>query len=365
MGLLSVSLIEAGAIWDLSWHRSIGRDSFWTPAHMMVQAGGISAAVVCGYLVLMTTFGNSAAARAVSVGVFGLRAPIGAFIAAWGGITMVVSAPFDNWWHAAYGLDVKIVSPPHAVLLGGVLSVEVGFLILTLAAMNRAGQSDSPLFKPFERMFLYVAGMILVSQMYYAFFYINNAYLHGARPYKAIGIVALVVLLMVSQACSYKWAAASVCAVYMAVMVASILILPLFPAQPKLGPVFYPVTHMVPTNFPMLLIVPGLVLDLLWRRTRDWKLWLLAPFSAVVFITVLVAVEWPFADFLMSPWADNRFFAANDYGYSARGVDLLHVFQYSDTGEHFSAGIAKAMLFSTFSAAIGIVLGRWMKGVRR
>ncbi len=364
MGVLAVTLIQIGAIWDLSWHRSIGRDSFWTPAHMMVQAGGITAAIVCGYLILATTFG-SPASKAASVGVFGLRAPVGAFIAAWGGITMAASAPFDNWWHATYGLDVRIVSPPHAVLLGGVLCVELGVLILNLAAMNRAEEAQSPALVPIERMFLYVGGVIVVSQMYYGFFYMGNPYLHSARPYKAAGTLALVVLVMISQAHRYKWSATVISGVYTGVTIASMQILPLFPAEPKLGPVFFPVTHMVPSNFPILILVPAIVLDLLWRRTRDWSPWLLAPLSGLVFIAALVAVEWPFADFLMSKWAENRFFGTMEFGFTARPGDLLHRFQYPESGELFSHGILKAVVLSSISAWIGILFGRWMRGVRR
>jgi hypothetical protein len=33
-----------------------------------------------------------------------------------GGFALITSAPFDNWWHSAYSLDVKIVSPPHTLL---------------------------------------------------------------------------------------------------------------------------------------------------------------------------------------------------------------------------------------------------------
>ena len=44
-------------------------------------------------------------------------------------------------------------------------------------------------------------------------------------------------------------------------------ILPLFPAQPKLGPVYHPLTQFTPPEFPLLLIVPALALDLLWQRT--------------------------------------------------------------------------------------------------
>jgi len=32
---------------------------------------------------------------------------------------MLASAPFDDWWHNAYGLDVRIISPPHMVLAAG------------------------------------------------------------------------------------------------------------------------------------------------------------------------------------------------------------------------------------------------------
>ena len=32
-----------GIIWDISWHMSIGRDTFWTPAHLLIQAGGLIA----------------------------------------------------------------------------------------------------------------------------------------------------------------------------------------------------------------------------------------------------------------------------------------------------------------------------------
>ena len=35
-------------------------------------------------------------------------------------------------------------------------------------------------------------------------------------------------------------------------------ILPLFPAEPKLGPVYHPVTHFIPWEFPLLLIIPAL-----------------------------------------------------------------------------------------------------------
>src|SRR5579863_3650043 len=136
--VLAVTSVSIGAHWDVSWHRSIGRDTFWTPAHMAIYACGVLAAISCGYLVFNTTFRKPAAMVASSVSVFGFRAPLGAFIASWGGIAMLTSAPFDNWWHNAYGLDVKIVSPPHVLLMAGVFAVSVGTLLMLVGEMNRA-----------------------------------------------------------------------------------------------------------------------------------------------------------------------------------------------------------------------------------
>ena len=73
------------------------------------------------FLIVRTTFAGDERARAESVRVFGLRAPLGAFICGWGALAMLTSAPFDNWWHDAYGLDVKILSPPHTVLALGIV----------------------------------------------------------------------------------------------------------------------------------------------------------------------------------------------------------------------------------------------------
>jgi hypothetical protein len=89
---VAVTSVTIGAHWDVSWHRSIGRDTFWTPAHMAIYACGILAGIACGYLIFATTVLRKPNLVASSVGIFGLRAPLGAFLAAWGGIAMLTSA---------------------------------------------------------------------------------------------------------------------------------------------------------------------------------------------------------------------------------------------------------------------------------
>ncbi len=65
--LLAATSVVLGVIWDISWHRSIGRDTSWTPAHMAIYLGGVLAGVSCGWLVLRTTFAGTPEARAGTV----------------------------------------------------------------------------------------------------------------------------------------------------------------------------------------------------------------------------------------------------------------------------------------------------------
>src|ERR1700742_2779390 len=77
VGALAVTSSSIGGAWDVSWHRSIGRDTFWTPAHMAIQACGVLAGIMCVWLIAQATFGHDSRLKAASVSVFGLRAPLG------------------------------------------------------------------------------------------------------------------------------------------------------------------------------------------------------------------------------------------------------------------------------------------------
>src|SRR5205809_557721 len=50
------SSICIGILWDISWHRTIGRDTFWTPAHIAIYLGGLLGGLSCGWLILRMTF---------------------------------------------------------------------------------------------------------------------------------------------------------------------------------------------------------------------------------------------------------------------------------------------------------------------
>ena len=366
-GALAVTSASIGGSWDVSWHRSIGRDSFWTPAHMAIYACGVLAGIIGLYLVARSTFGSDPEMRANSVSVFGLRAPLGVFLAGWGGVAMLTSAPFDNWWHNAYGLDVKIISPPHTLLILGIRAIGVGILFLVLAAMNRAEVAGAANYKRLQLLYLYVGGLAVGGTMFFVQEFTEQINLHQTSAYISLAIGLPVLFAMFSQSVRSRWAATATASVYMILIIGEILILPLFPAQPKLGPVFYPVTHFVPAQFPILIVAPALALDLFWNRVRAWKLWQIALVSGLIFTAVMVAVEWPFANFLLSHASENRFFGTMyfDYGSRPLGHGRMRLFLPPQDGFMVAKGLAIAALCAMASTWVGLTFGKWMRGVQR
>jgi hypothetical protein len=367
LGVAAITSSSIGGAWDVSWHRSIGRDTFWTPAHMAIYACGVLAGIICSWLIVESTFMRDSELSAASVSVFGLRAPLGIFLAGWGCVAVLTSAPFDNWWHNAYGLDVKIVSPTHALLILGLRGISTGVMFLILAAMNRAAEHDETTFKRLQMLLVYVGGLAIVGQMFFVQEYTWDVKLHQAAAYIAMGIGLPVIFAALSQASRWRWAATSMAAVYTFFLIAEILILPLFPAQPKLGPVFNPVTHMIPAKFPILIVVPALALDLFWQRVKKWKPWQIALVSGVLFIAVLTAVEWPFANFLMTDASKNRFFGTIYFDYNSRPMswDRMRQWFQPDHGFALFAGLVRAAVYASISTWIGLQFGRWMRSVQR
>lgn len=344
---------------------TIGRDTFWTPAHLLIQFGGVMTAIVCAWTIFGATFQPESELRHNSVTVLGFRGPLGAFIAAWGGLAMATSAPFDNWWHNAYGLDVKILSPPHVLLAIGIAGIVWGGIILTVAAMNRAEGAQKI---HLQRLFLVLGGFAVLHSMIPRLEYTSRTFLHGASAYIAISIGLLLILEAPARASDLRWARTIMTGIYSLFVLLMLWILPLFPATPKLGPVFQPITHMVPLSFPMLLVVPAFVLDWGWPRVKDRARWQQALLGGLVFLAVFVAVEWPAATFLNSPAARNWFFAPWNFPYFAQpdSPNVRYIFTATEAGPaQFWFKMSIASVCSVASLWIGIVFGEWLKRVRR
>jgi hypothetical protein len=353
-----------GGHWDISWHRSIGRDDFWTPAHIAIYLCGVIAGISSAYLILATTFGRGLYPREATVKIWGFRGPIGAFFTAWGGVAMLTSAPFDNWWHNAYGLDVKIFSPPHVLLILGILAIQLGALLLMLGYMNRA---EGALKRKYNFLFLYIGGLILMLMSVLILEFTNRIYMHSAFFYRTVAIAIPAVFIGIAHASRLPWAATAVAAVYTIFMLGFEWILPLFPAEPKLGPVMNPVTYFVPPQFPLLYLFPALALDLLRPSLERRHRWVQAAVYGLTFLGIFLAVQWPFADFLMSDAAKNAFFGAHhqDYATGPNAAIVRGLFITEKTPSAFWQTMGMAVVAAILTSRLGLAWGAWMRKVQR
>ncbi len=364
----AASCITVGIMWDISWHQTVGRDTFWTPAHMVIYLGGALGGCIGGWLAIKYTFLAGPAEREASVRVFGARAPLGAWVVIWGAVAMLTSGPFDNWWHNAYGLDVKIISPPHALLGLGMLGISLGALLLVLTRQNRLERGAG------SGLFVYVGGMFVVLGAVFVMEYSFPNEQHAAIFYIVCSMTFPFRLIAIGRAARTSWPVTRVAAVYLLIECLIIWILPLFPAQPRLAPIFNPVTHMVPPPFPLLLIVPAVALDLALRfmgGATGWKRLALAMLLAAIFLAIFIPTQWFFAKFLLSPHAENWFFASNrNWSYGDRLGDWTTQFWKVDPGDSGYSpmtvrAIALAWALATVSSWLGLNLGSWMRKVQR
>jgi hypothetical protein len=368
----ALTSIAIGITWDISWHESIGRDTFWTPAHMAIYLGGVLAGCVGGWLALKHTFFGGPAERDASVSVFGARAPLGAWVAMWGALAMLTSAPFDDWWHNAYGLDVRIMSPPHVVLGLGMFAISVGAILLVLARQNRL--QDVAATKG-SGLFVYTGGVFVLLGSVFLLEYIYPNQQHGARFFVVCALMFPARLVALAYAGRISWPATRVAAIYMGLLCAIDWILGLFPATPMLAPIFNPVTHMVALPFPLLLIFPGIAIDLLLRVAGDvtGKLRLIGLSMALgaAFLAIFAFVQWYFAEFLLSPHAQNWFFMSDRvWSYSTRPGDWQMRFWRDHPGESVPgalslSAIGVSWVVASASSGVGLFFGRWMRKVRR
>jgi hypothetical protein len=369
--LLSSAGIVIGVLWDISWHKTIGRDSFWTLPHVLEQLGAIVAGLSCGWLVLHTTFAGSAEQRGASVRFWGFRGPLGAWVTIWGTFVMLTSAPFDNWWHNAYGLDVKIVSPPHMVLATGMISVTVGAMLMVLAAQNRA--RDPRKVRALAWTFAFAGGLLLVMVATMISEYSsrpNN--MHRPLFYQVAAGAFPIFLVAFSRSGRLRFPATVSAALYMGIILFMMWTLQLFPAQAKLAPIYTAVTHMVPPEFPLLLVLPALAIDWLARRAGREHDWLLAAATGLSFLTVLFAAQWFFGEFLLSPAARNFFFAADQWPYMVEPGPWQHRFWGvpRDAAGNFDLatmvrGLGLAAVIAVASARVGLWWGSGMSRVMR
>ena len=249
------------------------------------------------------------------------------------------------------------------------ISIALGALLLVLSAQNRCENKANA---PGRHLFIIAAGIYLsmVATFSTEFTYPNLQ--HTSRFYQVSCIAFPILLVAAARSARVSWPATRVALVYFLVVAAMAWILPLFRGTPKLAPIMNPLTHMSAPPFPLLLFVPALAIDLAllrYQRRSWWRDCLVAGALGVVFLATLWPTQWFFAKFLISPAAENWFFAGGGFfSYGARPGSWQHQFwNVESTGPiSMTAGrMVFAVALAVVSARLGLLVGHWLARVKR
>jgi len=366
---LAALLTIIGVLWDISWHKSIGRDKFLSPPHILIYLGAIFAGLFSGLQVLWNSFYKPAASKATLIRVWGIfYSSLGSLFCIWGAIAMLTSAPFDDWWHNAYGLDVKILSPPHTLLAMGMIFLQFGACVSICKYLN-AGHGEVQVNMRVLRV-LFVIGAASLLTMVYTLFtdYLHVRAMRNTGFYIIATIVSLIFLPAFGRALRFKWGMTAVTGGYFLLVALSNWILELFPAEPKLGPILTHITHFQPAQFPALVFIPGLAMDLILQKSKAND-WLKALFMSLAFVGLLAAIEYPLSGFLVeSPAARNWFFTADTwyYAYSPDAPNRYH-FLPRDLAPppQLLTGLIVAAGLGCLCARLSLRWGKWMQTIQR
>jgi hypothetical protein len=359
--------VIVGLIWDISWHMTIGRDTFWTPAHLAIYTGGAVAGLACGFEVLRRSFFSSGAKLADGVTVWRLfNGPLGGWLCIWGAVAMLTSAPFDDWWHAAYGLDVKIISPPHALLALGFITILGGALIMAVAVQGREADRHAEALGMAPYIVAYTGGLVLVMLSVFTTEYHDREAMHLGSFYVVSSLVFPLALVAAARSTRLRYGATATATVYTLVMCVQLWMLPLFEGSPKLGPIRTAVTHMVSLDFPLLLLLPAIGIDVIMPRIRERGVWLQAIALGVLFLTVHMATQWPFANFLVSDGSRNWFFNTDNIPYQMPPDWLRPMRRFAiESASQTVRAVGVALVLAVLSARAGLGWGSWLRSVRR
>ena len=165
---------ELGLAWDREWHDLIGRDQFWIPPHIMLYTGVGFTGLIALLIILLDTWRYHKGAAGVdntsTVRIFSFfRGPLGFTILGFGALNDLLAAPFDNYWHQLYGIDVTLWSPFHIMgTIGGVVMGLGSLYAFASEARIERQRGNKPLFLlngPEWGMLLLLSAFVGITQL--------------------------------------------------------------------------------------------------------------------------------------------------------------------------------------------------------
>ena len=343
--------------WDISWHRSIGRDQVWTWPHVAIYVALAIAFACNAWLVLRGTFGVGKAEPGIRV--LGFHGPAGAFVTLWAVLLQFTAILFDNWWHGVFGLDNSVFSPPHYMLAGAIAVFYFGQFMLATSLRNRGlGGTERATRWVLLVVWSFFLGHLLILDPQ------NGPLAILSRTFLITGAVVVpFALLLIDALLDSRWAAVISSALYMLAIIALMQLFQLFPAQPLFGPVFHRVTHLLPPAFPLLLVVPAFATSFALRAFRSLPRPLAYGATGATFVVAFLGTNTAMGALLTSPIGANRFFAGNFPGTAFLPGYLRFSLLGFDAGS--AVRVAIATIIASSSCFTGAATGRWLRTVVR
>ncbi|HJR84707.1 MAG TPA: hypothetical protein VJ772_04990 [Nitrososphaeraceae archaeon] len=124
---LGVALQVGAANWDIIWHGVVNVESFFSPPHTVLYSG-VGLSLIATVIGIVISIRRKTSLKSPYLVYRSIPDPLK--LIALGCLVEVFSGQFDNWWHTNFGFD-GLLSPPHLMLISGMLLSIMGALIGT------------------------------------------------------------------------------------------------------------------------------------------------------------------------------------------------------------------------------------------
>jgi hypothetical protein len=124
---IGIALQVGAANWDIIWHGVVNVESFFTPPHTVLYSG-VGLSLIATFAGILFSIRQKTSLKKPYSIYYKIPNPLK--LIALGCLVEVFSGQFDNWWHANFGFD-GLLSPPHLMLISGMLLSILGALIGT------------------------------------------------------------------------------------------------------------------------------------------------------------------------------------------------------------------------------------------
>lgn len=319
--------VGIGAPWDISWDASIGRHSWASPPHLLLNLSAI--------VVLLSAIAQRR------------REPVAAWLGVLGGLAMLASEVHAEWFGPAPMQADSAAGWAQLTAIGGMFLVVTAAIVATIHAGRR---SYAPIVS--------CIAFVLLTATALSPYALPN--LQRTALFAQLSAAAVPLVLVFAQQVLPQRASASLVALgYMLGVALLVWLLPLWPARPEVAPVFQQIEALLPPRFPLLLILPALALDL--SRSAIDALGVVRHLArGAIVLATLLSAQWYFAAFLLAPASDHWFFAGGGEHwpyYLEIGAERAAFWGMQESPLDMGA-VAVALLLATISAAIGELLGR-------